>query len=72
MLGLKLNHVSKRGHRNTQGLVTYTLGNPDFIDIVNHHDNLMLCESWTTEYSKLDITDYECVAAHRKSTKRAK
>ena len=32
----------------------------------------MLCESWTTEYSKIDITDYECIATHRISTKGAK
>ena len=57
---------------NVNGSLELKLGCKEFMESVSKFDVILCCESWTNEFSKIEIDGNERVCKHRKRKKNAK
>ena len=53
-----------------QGLSDYKRSDPSFLNLCNTCDIVLVCESWSTELSNIDITGFVEFVVHRPSLHR--
>ena len=70
--GEKANKSLRTGLPNIQGLMserTNKLASPEFINIYEKHDILLLNETWPSDLSHVSIDDFVCIIFNRTEKK---